>query len=214
MKKAVIFDMDGVIADTQVLHAATESRLLQEHGIDLDPHEITRRYAGTPDKLFFVKVFKDAEKLLESAERLIEEKWRRMFSSGDEHIRPMAGVLELIRGLHDRGISMAVASASRKDFIEKVVTVLGVKDYFSALVSSDEVEHGKPAPDIFLRAAELIGAAPEDCVVIEDGLAGMQAAKAANMKCVALLTHVPAEESPSEIKVNSFYELSVDELLE
>lgn len=204
--------MDGVIADTQVLHSTTESKLLKEHGIDLDPVEITRRYAGTPDKLFFPKVFKDAEKVLESAEKIIEEKWRRMFSSRDEHIRPMPGAVGLIKKLHERNIPLAVASASRRNFIEKVLKVLEVESCFDVLVSGDEVEHGKPAPDIFLLAAQRLDVNPMECVVIEDGLAGMKAAKAANMRCVALLSHVTVEESPADENVFSMDDITLEML--
>jgi HAD superfamily hydrolase (TIGR01509 family) len=211
--KAVIFDMDGVISDTQVLHAHNESELLKEYGIDMRPEEISRRYAGVPDEVQFPEIFKEAGKELLDLSGFIRRKWDNMFDFPTEDIRPIPGALELIDLLYEKKIPLAVASGSPMNFIEHVLGSLNRREKFSVLVSGDEVTNGKPAPDIFLLAAKRLGVAPEECVVIEDGLSGMQGAKAAGMKCVALLTNVRSEESPADIKVTDLQELSIENLI-
>ena len=109
---------------------------------------------------------------------------------------------------------MAIASASRLEFIKKVVDALMLRDFFNVLVSSDEVQNGKPAPDAFLLAAERLGIAPTDCIVIEDGISGMIGAQKAGMKCVGLLSHVRKEDSPADLNVYDMHELSVQRLRE
>lgn len=210
---AVLFDMDGVIANTQDLHGATESRLLAEHGVLLSANEIAKRYAGVSDKEFFPRVFADADTPLSEPETLIRKKWDILLATDPNNIHPMPGAVELITELFGRSVPLAVASASRMSFIELVLTSLHIRNMFSALVSAEEVEHGKPAPDIFLLAAQKLGVAPKVCTVIEDGLSGMRGAKNAGMKCVALLTYVRAEDSPADINVYDLRELAVDALV-
>lgn len=183
--KAVIFDMDGVISDTQSLAAEVESEVLKSHGIDLGPEQVTREYAGTKHSVMFKKEFAK-HGVSASVDEAVDMTWKKIFSSQDR-IREIPGSTGLIRRLHGEGYTLAVASGSRMEYIRTVLGKLGVTAYFKALVSGYEVENPKPAPDVFLLAAERIGAEPRDCVVIEDGFNGMQAAKAAGMRCIGLV---------------------------
>jgi HAD superfamily hydrolase (TIGR01509 family) len=210
--KAVIFDMDGVIADTQVVHATVESNLLREYGISLTPAEITRQYAGVNDNEFWPDVFTKAGKPAVDPRTLTARKWEIMYSIDSGTINPMPGSLELINELFAGHVPLAVASSSPKRFIELVVDTLAVREKFSTLVSGDDVEHGKPAPDIFLLAAKQIGINATECVVIEDGLSGMVATKRAGMRCVGLLTHVSESESPADVNVHDLRDLALEML--
>jgi HAD superfamily hydrolase (TIGR01509 family) len=117
--------------------------------------------------------------------------------------------LELIALLGARGVPIAVASSSPMSFIDQVLSELGVSDAFAARATGEEVPRGKPAPDVFLLAARRLGVAPERCTVIEDAVAGMTAARAAGMRCVALL-HDPTRPLPADLAVRSLREAVTD----
>jgi beta-phosphoglucomutase family hydrolase len=211
--KAVIFDMDGVISDTQNFHADTESELLRQYGIEMSSTEITKRYAGVPYVVMFAEIFSDHSKAMPGLD-IIKHKWDIIRRADARNIHAVPGASELITALHEQRVPLAVASASRAEFIQRVVAALELERYFTALVSADEVPRGKPAPDVFLLAAQRLGILPGECVVIEDGLSGMIGAKAAGMKCVALLTHVRAEDSPADVKIYSLGDVSAKMLID
>ena len=182
---AYIFDHDGVIADTQGLHAAIESQMLAAFGIDITAEEITRRYSGVSMRVMFPELFADRGKEPPNVEQLVEEKYRLIMKSIDQ-VRPIDGTIHLIRRIHAEGVPMAVGSASRKLFLDAVLQKLGIERMFRAIATGHEVPHGKPAPDIFLLAAKRLDIEPRKCVVVEDSYHGMEAAKRAGMKCIAL----------------------------
>lgn len=211
--RAVIFDMDGVISDTQSLYSQCESIVLANCGIDIVPEEITRRFAGISDHAQFTELFDEAGMEMPPLEEIVAARNQLMFAIPSEDIKPMPGALELIAALHARAVPTAVASASAMDFIYRILKTLKQVENFSAIVSVDEVEHGKPEPDVFLVAAQRMGMPPRDCIVIEDGYSGMLAAKRAEMKCIGLLTHVSMQDSPADLNVRDLRELSVEKLL-
>ena len=201
---AVIFDMDGVISDTQRLHSEVESELLRGWGIEIDPDDLTRRYAGIADRGFLPAVL---GRTVDGGEfdRWTRDKWGAMAERAPGRIVPMDGALELIALLGARGVPIAVASSSPMSFIDQVLSELGVGDAFAARATGEEVPRGKPAPDVFLLAARRLGVAPERCTVIEDAVAGMTAARAAGMRCVALVDD-PTRPLPADVAVRSLRE--------
>lgn len=123
-----------------------------------------------------------------------------------QQLQPIfAGLPELLEKLATR-CRLGLASGSERPFIETVLSLKGLRRFFPVIVSSSEVEHGKPAPDIFLRAAELLGAAPKDCWVVEDSKPGVTAALAAGMKVVAITNTHPADELRDATRVVETYE--------
>jgi HAD superfamily hydrolase (TIGR01509 family) len=202
---AIIFDMDGVLSDTQRLHASVEAELFHERGVAISAAEITERYAGVADAEFFRAVLGshlDGPTL----EGLIREKWVRMMERSRGPIRPMEGAVELVRALTARGTPLAVASSSPLDFIDHVLDALGIAGCFAVRASSNEVPRGKPAPDVFLLAARRLAVEPSRCTVIEDAVAGMQAAARAGMRCIALVAD-PARPVPADVRVSTLREL-------
>lgn len=203
MISAIIFDMDGVISDTQVLHSKVESELLGRCGVNISPEEITKKYSGVKTADFFFDLLKD--KNIDIA-LLLEEKWEKMISSAQENVPAIAGSIDLINELSKNNFPLAVASASRMEFVKLVLHKLGVADKFSEVVSADEVKHGKPAPDIFLLAAERLNKNPVECLVIEDGINGMEAAKRAGMKCIGFVEDLN-RKYPTDILVTKLNEV-------
>ena len=183
--KAVIFDMDGVISDTQKLHASVEEKLLKKYGIELNSDEITEKYAGVPDKEFFEKIFKDY-KVSVDVEKIINEKWKEMINIAKNNIFPIPGIIELVKQLKENRFKLAVASSSPHNFIELVLSELKLEGKFDVIVSAEDVKFGKPNPEIFLLASKNLSVDPSECVVIEDGINGIIAAKRAGMKCILL----------------------------
>jgi len=121
---AVIFDMDGVISDTQVIHAKTESELLKGYGIEIHPDEITRRYAGVVDAVMFEEIFNKAHQKTPQLKQLLERKWKIMDDLIKGGVKEISGTREFITRLEERGLRLGVASASRIEFINQVLSAL------------------------------------------------------------------------------------------
>ena len=199
---AVIFDMDGVISDTQKVHAKIESELLAKHGVQISPEEVTRKYAGVKTSEFF------HELLDRDVDEIMQEKCARMAELAKQGIEPMAGSVELIKMLGEKGVKMAVASASNYAYVIEVLTFLGVENCFETIVSGDQVSKGKPDPESFLLAAERMEVSPFYCIVIEDGKSGMIAAKKVGMKCIGLVED-ESKDYPADILVKSMEEIDL-----
>ncbi|MGL5831337.1 MAG: HAD family hydrolase [Candidatus Altimarinota bacterium] len=208
-KTAVIFDMDGVISDTQRLHTLSELLVLKEFGLDYDAKAFRNRFAGHSDEDIFAQIFKE-KKINFGVKDAVEKKEKILYGKVDE-IEAMPGLKDLLEALKNAGVKIGLASGSSKEYIRTVLEKLDIKRYFQAVVSSDEVEMGKPAPDVFLKAAELLGVNPSECVVIEDGRAGMLGARAAGIKVIAL-TDDKSEDWPADWIIGSLTELNVENL--
>lgn len=212
--EAVIFDMDGVISDTQTICSNVESNLLMCHGIHITPAEITRRFSGRVSREFFAELFSEAGKSTEGLAELIEERRQKVFDAAKGHIQPIPGALELIDSLHSQGIPLAVASSSRLKFVNMVLGELKILHLFKVITSGEEVTRSKPEPDVFLLAAKRLGVQPEKCIVIEDGLSGMVAAKAAGMKCIGLVSENDDRKFPADYLFSSLSDIKIEFILE
>lgn len=203
---AVIFDMDGVISDTQKLHAAVESRILKRYGIKFSPAEISRRYAGVKTIEFFNELLSQQPRPYR-LEDLMREKWAKMSQLAARGVDAIDGSVGLVKDLHKRGYKLAVASASNHEYVANVIWSLKLHKYFDHLVSGDMVKRGKPDPEIFLLAASKLGVAPKECLVIEDGISGMEAARAGGMRCIGLVQD-RGSEYPTKNLVQSLREIT------
>jgi HAD superfamily hydrolase (TIGR01509 family) len=208
MIKGIIFDMDGVISDTQKLHSKVEVELLSRYGIKITPSEITAKYSGVRTKDFFDDLLKEQNQEYD-LDLLMDEKWSQMKKYASESVHAIDGSIDLIRKLHDANYPLAVASASNLDYVRTVLTTLDVIDHFSYIVSGDMVSKGKPNPESFLLASSKIEIPPEYCLVIEDGVSGMQAAKAGGMKCIGLVQNLE-KMYPTNNLVTSLFEITQD----
>lgn len=210
MLKAVIFDLDGVIADTEKLHAQTSAELLQEFGIFIPPHQLSAKYAGTSDEFMFRDLFSE-HRIPADPIAAARQRWQRMYVLLDGNIQPVPGAVELIQELKRHGVKIGVASGSYLHFINLVLGKLNLTPVFDAIASAEEVTNIKPAPDVFLLAAKRLGVAPENCVVIEDAVSGMTGAKRAGMKCVGLVEN-RGNEYPADTLVSHLGGVSVAQL--
>jgi len=190
----VIFDLDGVLLDTETIFIQAQREIFARFGMTL-PESVRARMMGQPTWTA-VPWMLEQTGLPMTADEFIAERAALTigpFSRADA----MPGAMELTAHLRAHGVPQAIAtSSSREMFAHKSQSAPDWFASFDAIVTSDDVEHGKPAPDIFLRAAALLGAPPEACLVFEDAPAGVQAALAAGMRVVAL----PAPDHVSMIE--------------
>lgn len=183
MIKAVIFDMDGVIVDSEPIHYRLNQELFQKMQLNITDEEY-RTFVGITDWDMWSAI-KKRHQLHQSVEELMA--MHRQHSRSEMHkldLEPIPGIPALLDRLKAVGLKLAIASSAPVDWIQVVVRKCHLESYFDVLVSGEHVAHGKPAPDIFLLAAEKLQVQPSQCLVIEDAERGVQAAKAAGMQCV------------------------------
>ncbi|MHC4480053.1 MAG: HAD family hydrolase [Planctomycetota bacterium] len=190
--RGVIFDMDGVLADTARAHFETWRSVARRWKVELSWDDFQRCF-GRPNHETIPELFGPAlaEEEIRQIDRLKETAFREEFGP---RLEPVAGVAELVEDLHRERWRLAVGSSGPRENIELVLRAIGLTPYFGAIVSGWEVERGKPHPEVFLTAAAKISVSPARCLVIEDMPAGIRAARAAGMRCVALTTTRPAED--------------------
>lgn len=198
--------MDGVLVDTGPFHFRAWRRILQEQGKDLTETEflesfgmrsvdILRKTLGQlpPENLRFLALRK-------------EEYYREEVAG---HIQPLPGATAIVEALRQEGFRQALASSAPLKNIGLILQSLGIRHCLDAIVSGDEVAAGKPDPEIFLEAAHRLGVLAAGCVVVEDALAGVSAARAAGMRCVAVTNSNAAEKlAQADLVVDSLEELS------
>lgn len=190
--KAVLFDMDGVIVDSEPRHQQAFKEVFKDigfgdtHGMDFDA------YLGKSDRLLW-EDFITKHQPNQTLQDLLDWRQNRFIEIINREKPLFEGIPELVADLHSR-IPIAVASGSLHPVIDAVLKLQDLRQYFSAVVSSSDVPQGKPAPDIFLRAAEKLEVDPKDICVIEDSEAGIEAGIRAGMHVIAITNSLPSEK--------------------
>jgi len=184
MLSAVIFDMDGVLIDSQPLHYEIDMRVLKACGYPAELSTVTP-YTGISNPDRWPK-YKAALNLSETSDRLIEmaeEAMRDVF--GKDEIIAIDGIPALLEGIKAMRLHCGVASSSSHELIERVLSRTGIAKYFDAITSGEDVSVSKPNPDIYLAAAKKAGSVPKNCIAIEDAPVGILSAKNAGFTCIA-----------------------------
>ncbi len=205
---AFLFDLDGVVVDSNGLHVDSWKEVARRHGFDCpDPDHIgkcgLRTGAVIRDLLRWPVSEEDARRIGFEKEEIYRE-WIRA-----DGIQAIPGVVDFLKEAQSLGIPCAVGSSAPRQNVEICLSALDLHGAFLTSISGDEVQRGKPAPDIFLKAAEQLCIVPAHCVVFEDAPAGVQAAHAAGMRALAVLTsHTPDELAAADALMKNFRGLS------
>lgn len=212
MIQAVIFDLDGVLIDSKKLHYLAWKKFWAKRGITHTWKDFMK-FFGMDNKNIFPLIYKNLSARKIDALGEEKERYYRQIAKGVLH--PTNGTVALLESLKKSRYGIAIATSTPKSNISFVLKQTGLKKYFSAVICASDVKRGKPHPEIFLKAAKALGAKPQDCIVIEDSVHGIEAAKAAGMKCIALTTtHKPSELTKADMVVKDLSRLSVRNMLE
>ncbi len=183
MFRAVIFDMDGVLVDSEVIVTRIESEMLAALGADISVAEIVATFTGLSDAVMAETLLRDWNVVLPDS--FDAERRERTFAAFETDLEAVAGIDAALGALVDRDVLLAVASSSSPERIAHSLKLTKLAKYFGEhLYSAAMVSHGKPAPDLFLFAADKLGVDPGDCVVVEDSAPGVVAGVAACMEVI------------------------------
>jgi HAD superfamily hydrolase (TIGR01509 family) len=212
--KAVIFDLDGVLIDSEPLHALADNQLLVESGIGV-PETYFDRFVGWTNKAMWEEIKKDYN-IASSTEELMKLQLPlklKLLHDGD--YKPVSGIIELLERIKKVEIPMAIASSSPLQFIQEVLEKIGLRNYFAICLSGEQVVLSKPEPDIFLKVAELLNVKPHECLVIEDSASGIIAAKRAGMRCIGYKNTNSGNQdlSKADLIVNKIEEIDFTEMI-
>lgn len=209
---AAIFDWDGVVIDSSIQHEKSWELLAAELGRSLPAGHFKRGF-GKKNQLIIPEILNwshDPEEIRRLGDRK-EELYRELVRQGGMTTLP--GASELLAALRSCGIPRAVASSTPRANLDAIFASTGLNEFFDAVVCAEDVVNGKPAPDVFLKAAALLSAPPQRCVVLEDALFGIEAAQRAGMKVIAVATTNPLELlCHADRAVESLEEVSVKDL--
>jgi HAD superfamily hydrolase (TIGR01509 family) len=190
--RGVIFDLDGTLVDNMALHAQAFAIFVERHGLPPLTEADRARLDGKRNRDIFPDIFgRPLDDAFLRACTLEKEGLYRELSKGK--LAPVAGLVTLLDALETRQIPVAIATSAPPENVAHSLAELGLDGRLTRIMRSDEVARGKPAPDVFLAAADLIGVEPARCLAFEDAPAGILAARAAGMRCVAVTTGFGAE---------------------
>ncbi len=216
MLGAVIFDWDGVVVDSSAHHERSWEILAAKRGLPLPPDHFKRGFGKKNNVIIPDLGWAIAPAEVDSLAHEKEELYRDLVRQ--HGIEPLPGIRDLLAALHQAAIPCAIGSSTERANLDLLLDLMDLRKFFRVIVSGEEVTHGKPDPSIFLLAAQRLGVAPHDCVVIEDALVGLEAARRAGMPVLAVATTEPldalrgataAVPSPADITVALLESLTV-----
>jgi HAD superfamily hydrolase (TIGR01509 family) len=187
--RAVCFDLDGLMFNTEDVFYVSAEVLLERRGMTMTRAAMDAMLGLRPLESF--RAFADLLGLDEEPADLLDESRVIFYEKLEDHLRPMPGLFELLARIEDRGLPKAVATSSTRDYLERIFNRFDLIPRFPIRLTAESVTHGKPNPEIYLKAAELLGVAPENMLVLEDSGVGTNAAAAAG----AFIVSIPHEHT-------------------
>jgi len=191
-KKTILWDLDGVIADSASYHFAAWQETFAKSGIKFTWTDFTKLFGARND--FIIREVMEDKVSEEDVKAIIEAKEISFRKGIRGNVKPFPGAIKLLNTIKKGNFKMCLVSSAPRENIDLLLGELGMKEYFNCIVSGREVMESKPSPQIFLLATEKCGVQPEDCIVIEDSPLGVKAAKSAGMRCLAVTNAHSKEE--------------------
>ncbi len=211
MIDAVVFDLDGVLIQSEEVWDAVREAYVRERGGRYDD-EVQRAMMGM-SSTEWARYLHETAGVPDEPDEINAEVVRRMLAAYHDHLPLIPGAVEAVRRLAAH-LPLGLASSSNRELIDTVLDVAGIAQHFAATVSSEEVARGKPAPDVYLEASRRLGVAPDRCAAVEDSHGGIRSAKSAGMRVVAIpnSSYPPDEEALTlaDVTIRSLDELTVD----
>ena len=208
----VIFDMDGVLADTGKIHFESWVKMASEINVEFTKkffNETFGQQSPTITKKLVGNKF-DEKKIMELANR--KEKYYRDLVK--DKLKPLPGVLDLLTELKKYNFKLAVGSSGPPENVDLLLKTLKVKDIFDVIITAADVDKSKPHPDVFLKVSEKLNISPDKCIVIEDAPVGIEAARRAGMRSIALTTtHDYKELIDADLVVKDLSHISIDDII-
>jgi len=209
--RAVIWDLDGVIANTTTYHLKAWRETFRKRGVEFNKDNFRHSFGLRNDDI--IPVILGREMSRKEIDRISYEKEAMFRQLIGNKIKPLPGAIELMKSLAGTGFQQALASSTPRENIRLVIGSLGIEDYLRCMIAAEDVSLGKPDPQVFLLAAKRLGVEPGNCIVIEDAVAGVAAARRAGMRCLAVTTtHPRASLGEADLIVDSLVEVSVDDM--
>lgn len=210
---AFIFDMDGTMIDNMGLHVDIWIDVLAKHNIPMTPERFHREASGKRNPEIF-RLFLDAHLTDAQIEQLAEEKEAAYRELYRPHLKPVTGLIPFLEEAQRHNIQLAVATSAYLPNVDFVLDGLRIRHFFEAIVTAEDVVNSKPAPDCFLLAAQKLGRQPAECVVFEDSVTGIEAAKRAGMATAVITTTLSPTELPDSANIichtPTFEEVEID----
>lgn len=209
---AVIFDMDGVIVDSNPFHRKALTDFFQKNGYVLSEDQMKTKIFGRTNKEWLTEFFGGNITLnqVREYEEEMESQFREDFAP---HIKPIKGLIRFLEELKRNNITLALASSAPKLNVDFILKKTKTTNYFNTIINGDSIENGKPHPEIYLKAVEAIGFIPQRCIVIEDSLSGIEAARKAGCKVIGITTtHSRQELTLTDLVLNDFDEIRLMDL--
>lgn len=199
---AFIFDMDGVLVDSNPTHKIALKQFCKKHGYDLSEKELREKIYGRTNRDWLLNLLGDMDE--DTVKRYAEEKealFRELYTT----IEPLAGLHPFLEKLEKNGIPTAIATSAPRANVDFTITRTQIERFFPVILDDSFVTKGKPDPEIYLKSAAALGMNPAKCVVFEDSLSGVTAAKRAGCKVVGLTTtHTPEELHETDLNIDNF----------
>lgn len=211
---AIIFDMDGVIVDTNPYHKIALRQFCEKHSIHLSDDELINRIYGRPNKEWIVNLFR-REMSPSDLSAYGEEKEKIFRDLYEKDLRPLNGLKEFLDQLVGLGIPTAIGTSAPRSNVDFVLRRTGLEKYFNVVLDESHVGRGKPDPEIYLKVAAAVNFPPGHCIVFEDSFSGVASAQAAGTKVVGVATtHTREELSHTEYVITDFAGLDPKLLIE
>ncbi|MBD3307579.1 HAD-IA family hydrolase [candidate division KSB3 bacterium] len=190
---AVIFDMDGVIVDSEPLHCQAEQTIFRQYGVEA-PWSEWDSFTGLTDRVIFTYIVENFTDGRYSVDELLQAKYKIFLALLADQVQPIPGAIDFIRWTRDRYAKLALTTSSTREVQQIIFERFGLQAYFDVIITEERIQHSKPHPEPYLKTLDALQLPADTCLVIEDSLNGIRSAKEAGCRVIGLATSFPEED--------------------